>query len=170
MKKLRFFLCLTVGVAAFIWLVKVPLLSSYLSSQLHAPVFIEWASIWPSHAALRHFTIQDTLKLNEVKLNYQLKKVLGNPSVIDQIVCDGGVLYHDRSKSRFLTDSGSVCGDLESPSSRAFVIEKFIVRNLSIQRENGDIQQIDRLEFDDIESVHGFPIELLIQKIEESPF
>src|SRR3989338_1025335 len=89
------FLILLAGIV-FVWLVKATLLSSYLTNQLRVPVSIEWIGIWPSKTNIRNFKIKNpkgfktrvAFEAKSTAIDYELKELFGNPTVIESIDID----------------------------------------------------------------------------------
>ena len=183
MRGWRFILYFVIGVAAFIWLVKVPILSNYLTGKLRNKVTIAWISIWPSKTTIRDLKIHNpegfhspfALKINQTHLAYRFKELIANPSVIEKIECDSLILNIEVLKRESPSNNWMLINDLmqSSSSSESVQIRKLILTNLNIAIRDRDSSEqiithhVDRLEWDDIQSERGFPVEQLIRKVFE---
>src|SRR5262245_49689051 len=82
-----------IAVVLFFWLIKAPIVSSYLTSKMKVPVNVGSLSIGPSKTVIRHFQINNprgfksraAFKANEIEIDYRTKALFHNPSEIDVI-------------------------------------------------------------------------------------
>src|SRR5690606_11466798 len=88
---------LILALLVFLWLIKAPIMSAYLTSKMKVPVSIGRMSMWPSHTTMHNFKIlnprkfkmREALKINLTEITYRFKQLFGNPVEIDQIVANG---------------------------------------------------------------------------------
>lgn len=180
----RFVLYFIIGVGAFIWLVKVPILSKYLTNKLRQQVSIEWVSIWPSETTIRDlkisnpqgFTSRFALEINTVHLAYQFNQLISNPSIIDLIECDSLVLNIEFLQPENGLNKSVIINDLMEGTLRSESIQlrKLILTNVDIVIRGRDgseqiiTQHLDRLEWDDIKTERGLLVKELIRRVFES--
>lgn len=183
MKKTAFGLLLLffLGAIAFIWLIKAPLLSSYLSDKMRVPVSIGRISIFPHHASIHDFTIKNpkgfkmrrAFEVDKVDVEYQWRQLFRDPLVIDQITMDQIFLRVEFSNALGTKNNWTAIaqGMPKQTSKRQVILHKLLLLNINVEIVGLGLtgktitRQIDRIEIDDIDSRNGFPTELLIQKI-----
>lgn len=170
-----------IGAAAFIWLVKVPMLSYYLSQKIRVPVSIEWISIWPKETTITHFKIENpgefssrlAFDANKTKISYLFKNLFSNPLIIDELRLDTIYLGVEFLNPGERENNWTVIASQmpKQTSERSFIINKVVFTNFTVELLNVDAmgktitRQVDRLELDEISSQQGFPTEQLIQKV-----
>ena len=141
---MRLILYLAIGAMAFIWLVKAPILSGYLTDKLRTPVFMEWVSVWPTETTIRDLKIQSLespsfeILVKRTQIDYRLKTLFADPSIIDQIHCDT-VLLHSECRE-----------DVEN-HTRSALIRKLTLTNVDIEIQD-QRRHVDRLELEDVPS------------------
>lgn len=183
MKRLGWKLILLIILAAivFIWLVKAPIVASYLTDKMRVPVSIEWLSIWPSKTKMRWFKIKNpsgfktphAFKAESSEVDYSFSQIMGTPSQIDQILIDGIYLSVEFSNPLGTSNNWTAIGNNmpKQQSHKRVLIGKLILTNLTIEIRGLGLlgkpatKTIDRLEFDNIDSANGFPTEELIKKV-----
>lgn len=179
----RFILFFLIGAAAFIWLVKVPILSKYFTDKLRQRVSIEWVSIWPSETTIRDlkiynpqgFTSPLALEINQVHLGYRLKELIVNPLIIEQIECDSLVLNIEFLKPESAFNNWMLIHDLmqKPPTSESVLIRRLILTDINIVIQGRDASEqtithhVDRLEWGNIQSERGLLVKDLIHKVFE---
>lgn len=171
MLKWKFILYLVLGFAAFLWLVKAPLLSHYISKKLDLPILMEWVSIWPTESNIRGLKIRNpkgfdlpyALMAEEVRIEYQLTRLFAENTIIDQIVCNDLTLYADHNHWDALLQKREEIGK--------FTIQKCVLNHVTIRSYDGEGNVVERhvnhMELRDIHSDHGFPLEEIVHKILE---
>lgn len=169
MRGWKFVLYLIIGFAAFIWLVKVPILSHYFSEKLGLFVSIEWVSIWPNESTFRGLKIHNpkgfhpnfALEIQEVRVDYHLKTFFAKPSIIDQISCEHLLLNVDQNNWDVLLQSAKGEGSLR--------VNKLVLSDLTIHYTDRGGQttkrHIDRMDFEDIQGENGFPIDQILKEL-----
>ena len=177
----RFILYFAIGAAAFIWLVKVPILSWYLTNKLQNPVTIEWISIWPSETTIRDLKIHNpegfkspfALEIKQTHLAYRFKELIADPSVIDSIQFDSVLLNIEYLKPDSPSNNWMLLNDLtqSQASSESVQIHKLILTNINIVIRGRDASEqtithhVDRLEWDDINTERGLLVKELIRRV-----
>ncbi len=178
-------LLLSVAAAlVFLWLIKAPLIATYLTGKMKVPVTIGSLNISPSKTKIHNFQINNprgfkakaAFKAEEIEVDYQFKQLFGNPSVIDLIDVRDVFLSIELLNATGSRNNWTVLGSKlpkEEPSShaRALLIHKLVLTNLTVEIRglslNGapQFKKIDRLEFNEIDSREGFPTKELIRAI-----
>lgn len=167
----------------FVWLIKTPIMASYLTHKIKVPVSIGNVSIWPSQTNIRNFRVRNphgfkthsAFSVHNVEIVYDFHQLLQDPRRIQQITMDDIFLSIEFSNplgtQNNWTAIASKIPPEESRSGKELFIEKLILTNLKVEiRGLGftgapQVQQIARLEFDQIDSKKGFPTKQLIQQI-----
>lgn len=183
MKKTAFGLLILIflGAIAFIWLIKAPLLASYLSDKMRVPVSIGRVSIFPSQTSIADFTIKNpegfktrrAFEVDKVEIEYQWRQLFQDPLVIDQITLDQIFLRVEFSNALGTKNNWTAIaqGMPRQRSNKRVVLNKLLLLNINVEIVGLGLtgktitRQIDRIEIDDIDSRDGFPTEVLIQKV-----
>lgn len=172
---------IVVGVLVFLWLIKVPVLSFALTKKLRVPVSMEWVTVWWDQTTVRDFSIRnpkgfhsrDAFRAQETTIDYHLKELFSDPTVIEKIelntiFVDVELSSLDGSKNNWTAISD---GMPKQKSSHPVMIRKLILTNFTISIQGLGVdgatttRHFERLEFDNIDSEHGFPTEQLIHKV-----
>lgn len=177
----KFITIVVVGAMAFIWLVKVPILSFYLTEKLRIPVEMVWIGIWPTETTLRDFKIKNpkgfkppyAFTVKKARVGYHLKALFSEPVTFDEIALDTVVVEVIFSRPGELSNNWTVLSDHmpKQASSHSVFIDKLILENITIVVKDfsypGDVttRYFDRLEFDNINSARGFPTEQMIHRV-----
>lgn len=167
----------------FLWLIKAPIMSTYLTNRLKIPVSVGSISMWPSQTVIKNFKVNNprgfkprhALIANRTEVDYRLHNLFGNPSEIDQIAMDGIYLSIELSNPSGSQNNWTAIGSRipEEKNPRHVIIHKLILTNITVEVHGfaatlagvPETQHIDRLEFDEIDSLEGFPTKELINKI-----
>lgn len=164
----------------FVWLIRAPLLSSFLSNKMGIQISIRWIGLWPSHTNIHVFTIKNppgfqdsAFKAEEVVCNYRLRQLVGDPTVIDRIEIKNSVLRIDFTNSMGTSNNWTVLGQMvpKQKSHSNVLIQKLILTDFNVEIHGANYlvkakqTHFDLLEFDDINSQEGFPTALLIKLI-----
>jgi hypothetical protein len=166
----------------FAWLIKAPIMSSYLSSHLKMDVSVGRISVGTGQMKIGNFSISNpkgyktptAFKAASIDALYQWKQVRGNPSVIDQILIDGIFLDIEFSNSLSTQNNWSELirqMPKKKNGSREVIIKRLILNNMTVQIRNQGLldssktQTFNQMEFTDISSKEGFPTHELIAKI-----
>jgi uncharacterized protein involved in outer membrane biogenesis len=167
----------------FLWIVKAPIMASYLTEELGTEVTMRNISIWPDQTTISHFRIsnpdafrmQTALEAKKTTIEYRFDNLLAKPTEIDSIVLDGVtlniVILNDSA-----TDNNWAAIGAQMPKKKRggeVIIHKFIVRNLTVITEGkgakklriAGTQHFDQLEFSEINSKDGFPTKELVSQI-----
>ena len=175
---------LTIGITAgFIWLVKAPIMASYITKELGVEVTARTISMWPKKTVIGHFRLANphsfreptALNAKKTTIQYRLNSLLANPAEIDLIVLDGVRLNIDIRSDKASDNNWAAIG-AEMPRKKRgveVVVHKFIINDLTVVTEGRGAkklrvqgtQHFDKLEFDEINSADGFPTKELIAQI-----
>jgi hypothetical protein len=168
----------------FIWLIKAPIMSWYLTDKLKVPTSIGSISIWPSETMIHRFRIvnprgfkmKSAFEAETTKIEYRLKQLRNTPAEIDQIVIDDihlGIECSNPlcSKNNWTAIGGLMAQKEQKEKKHQVIIHKFVLTNMSVEVRGLGIgkppmiKQIDYLEFDEVSSETGFPTDKLIRAI-----
>ena len=114
---------LILAALVFVWLIRAPILSSYLSNKIGVPVSIRWIGIWPSYTNIHVFAIKNppgfkdrAFKAEEVVCHYQLGQLFGDPRVIDSIEIKNSVLRVDFTNPLGAANNWTVLAQMMPPA------------------------------------------------------
>lgn len=187
MRKFSLFLALVLlclGVAIGIsWTNRENILAHFISRQLHVPVSISTLEIGKSSAEISRLWIgnfpssQTTTSFTSETLRVDAKwdQIFGNPVTIDHIDIDNifvGIEFYDANGDdnnwgRMLHENGS-----KKKNPRDYLIRTLTLRNLTVEltQANGKVKRyptIKQMEFYNISSASGFPVEEIEKAIFE---
>ncbi|MES2273680.1 MAG: hypothetical protein V4487_05775 [Chlamydiota bacterium] len=185
MRKLawKLILLIIVGVIVFFWLIKAPIMSSYLTQKMGVPVSIGSISMWPSQTVIKNFRIKNprgfktrtAFEAERTEVDYNYKQLTSNPSEIDQILIDKIFISVEFSNPLGSQNNWTAIGagmpKEERRNAKHVIIHKLILTNITIEIRGLGLlgkpqtRQIDRMEFDEIDSQKGFPTKDLISRI-----
>ena len=165
----------------FLWLIKAPILSVYLTNRLKVPVSVTWVGLWPTETTLRGFKIRNpsgfkihhALKSNRIEIDYRLSKLFGKVTEIDSIEMNHVFIGIEFSNPLGTQNNWTAIATnmRKNPSSKEVLIHKLIVTDINVEiRGLGLIgapqtRHIDSMEFDEINSKQGFPTGQLVQQL-----
>ncbi len=174
-------LALVVAILVFLWLIKAPVMSVYLSSKLGVTTTVRMISMWPSETTIRYFRIanpegyglRSALTAKKVKLNYSWGALTGNPREIDLITLDN---VHLNIDIKNLSDNNWATIGARMPDtrkSREVIVHKLVLTNMTVKVEGAGAKGLgiqgtrhfDQMEFNEINSKDGFPTKELVSKI-----
>ncbi len=181
-QKIKNFWRVVIVIVIFIlilWMFKTNIMSSYLSSKMRLPTSIAAISIKPRHTTLYRMWIINpmrskmrfALSVKKVFLDYRLKNLIKQPTVIDAVELENVVLGVD-----FSNPSGSknnwtkiISTMIHKKRKGEYSIRKVVIHNLDvkIKDQQGKIltKHFDNIELKNINSKKGFPTEQLIRAI-----
>lgn len=172
-----------VAVLVFVWLMKAPVLSSYITGKMGIPVNIGSISIGTSKTTMHRFTIDNPPGFNSGKafeahdtiLKYRFDALKNNPSEIDLIVLDGVTLNIEiRDVSGKDNNWAAIIAKIpKHKSDSSVLVHKLILRNMTVVTQGAGANKLgvsgtrhfDEMQFDEINSADGFPTEELIARI-----
>ncbi len=181
-KGFGFVILIILAVAAFVWLIKAPILSSYLSGKMGVKVSAANISVLPSHMKIRKFKLHNpkgfksrtALRVDEIHVSYTWSELTGDPNVIDEIVLDNVFLDIEvKDGIGKVSNWSEIISKMPSPNGKAnrFIIKKLIINNLKVEISGlgaegaTQTKTVARMEFTDIDSEKGFPTQQLIAQI-----
>lgn len=169
------------GLIVFVWVIKAPILSNYITKKMGVPVRLGTISVWPSHTKIGHFRIlnppeyqtRTALEIDYTKINYHWNHLITNPHEIEQIVLNDVFLYiyvEGIKNNNWVEIAASIP---EKRSNEEVLINKLVINNLTVMTEGpgakkfgiAGTQHFDKIEFNHIDSREGFPTKELISKI-----
>jgi len=169
-------------IAASLWLLEAPFVSSYLSRTLGMRVSVATVFIGPSEIKMKKFKISNpykyreryALKAKSILSSYQWKNLTSNPRIIDQIEIDQIKLAIEFSNALGTQNNWA---DLISKipkkkeHAKEVIVSKLILTNVTVNvvgmgfLAKGETRTIDRMEFANVSSKEGFPTNELISQI-----
>ena len=179
----KFFILIILASLVFVWLIRAPLISSYLSKKLRIEISIRWIGVWPTYMNIHGFAVKNppgyhekAFKAEEITCRYNLGQLLGNPTVIDSIEIKNPVLRIDFTNPLGTANNWTALAERmpERKSRSNVVIRKLILTNFNVEIYGANLlvkpkqTHFDRLEFDEIDSQQGFPTARLIRMIFQS--
>lgn len=179
----KFLVLILVGLIVFAWLVKAPVMSSYITEKMGIPVNIGSIGMWPSKTVIHRFTIDNpfgfshrkAFKADDIVIKYRFGSLTAEPSEIDLIVLDGVYLNIElRDKSGKDNNWAAIAAQMpEHKSNKRVIIHKLIIRNMTVETQGAGANALgisgtrhfDEMEFNEIDSADGFPTKELISRI-----
>lgn len=175
---------IVIGVLAFFWLIKAPIMSAYLSKKLGVPTTFRTISMWPSQTTIRYFKIRNpygyspknAFEVKKISVHYRWGALTSDPRVIDEIVLDDVTLNIDIQNLTGSNNNWSAIGasiPRNRGSSREVIIKKLILRNMTVNVTGkgakalgvSGTQHFNQMEFNNINSKEGFPTKELVSQI-----
>src|SRR3990167_2279419 len=173
------------GTALFLWLAKAPVMGAFLTDKLKIPVSLGSINLSPRQATLRRFAIINphgfrmptAFRSDQIQINYEVKKLLSHPAEIDSIYLSDNLISIEMSNALGLENNWKVIGvNMHKPirHSKAVLIHKLILLDTKVEilglglPNTVIVKQVDRMVFNEIDSVDGFPTKQLIQQIFQS--
>ncbi len=174
---------IVIAALVFLWLIKAPIMSTYLTNKMGIPVTVRTISMWPHMTAIRHFRIENpdkyrtrtAFEVDKTTIQYRWGVLIGYPHEIDLIALNHvflNIYIHNATGSdNNWADIGA--GMPETRDSREVVVHKLVLKNMTVKTEGpgakllgvSGTQYFDQMEFDEINSKDGFPTKELIAKI-----
>jgi hypothetical protein len=167
-------LCLVVALG-ITWTNRENILAHFISRQLHVPVSIRSLEIRKSSAEISriwignfpHSQTPTSFTAESITLDANWDQIFGNPVTIEEIDIDNifvGIEFYDaggddNNWSRILHENGQ-----KKKNPKDYLIRTLILRNLTVEltQANGKVKRyptIQRMEFHNISSEAGFPVE-----------
>lgn len=180
MRKFLFFASLLIiailAASLIVWSNKASLAAHFLSRQLHVPVTLRTLDIGKTRANLNHLwigtppqsKISTSFSAEQTEIHSTLEQVLGNPLLIDAIVMSNifvGLEYYDaQGKKTNWTYILYQAPHKKKKKERDYLIRTLVLENLTVEvtQANGQTKRyptIPRMEFHNISSETGFPVE-----------
>lgn len=175
-------LCLAVAIG-ITWTNRENILAHFMSRQLRVPVSIRTLDISKTSAEITRMWIGNFPKsqtstsftAETLRLDATLDQIFGNPVTIEQIDINDifvGIEFYDANGNdnnwgRILHENGQ-----KKRHSREYLIRTLILRNLTVEltQANGKVKRyptIKQMEFHNISSASGFPVEEIEKAIFE---
>ncbi len=167
----------------FLWLIKAPIMSSYLTKKIGVDVTVRRISMWPSVTTILDFRIanpygfqsRNAFKVEQTKINYRWSALSNQPSEIDLITLDNVTLNIEILNGSPSNNNWTAIGAQMPPrkGNNEVVIHKLILRNMTVNTSGPGANKLgvagtkhfDQMEFDEIDSRYGFPTKELISRI-----
>lgn len=175
---------IVVAALVFLWLIKAPIMSIYLTNKIGIPVTARTVSMWPKETTMRYFRIDNppgfralsALEVKKTTINYRFGALTSVPSEIDEIILDDAELNIEIRNPKGTDNNWTAIG-LEmlkyKSSNRGVIIHKLIIRNLTVETQGrgakllgvSGTRHFNQMEFNEINSEQGFPTKELVTAI-----
>jgi hypothetical protein len=174
-----------VAALVFLWLIKAPIMSTYLSDKLGINITMRMISMWPKTTTIRYLKIgnphgfhpRTAFEVEKTQIHYRFGALTSHPSEIDLITLDGVTLNIDIQSVPGTNNNWSALGSQfpAKKEGRRVIVHKLILRNMNVNTTGKGAkllgvagkQHFDQMEFNEIDSSKGFPTKELIGKIFE---
>jgi hypothetical protein len=167
-----------------IWVLKAPIISSYLSHKLGVNVSMGSVRISTTEMKIKKFKINNpigarsntALSSQNIKVSYTWNDLRSDPGIIDDIELNnvflGIELYNATGTQNNWSQILANVDDEQDKDAKETIVKHLVINNLAVSiRGKGffsswkKIKEIPRLEFRNISSKDGFPTEELIEQI-----
>ncbi len=172
---------------AAVFIFKTNIAASYLSSKLKTKVSIDKMSVSTTSLNISGFNIKNPTKelknafsAKELDVNYTMKGLKEDPSVIEEIYIDNaylGVVCSNAlcSNNNWTEIMHSIEKKKPSKKNNNFLIKRLIIRDLDVEiiglglnPASKDKLHFSHMEFNNIRSEEGFPTQQLVLEIFKS--
>ena len=180
-----FVVLIVLGAIIALWLLKAPIMSSYLSKKMGVDVSILGITMRPSAAKIYRFKISNPMRFKsrtafsakEIFMQYTFGQLFATPTVIDLIELNEIFLGIEFSNPLGTQNNWTaIAAKMPERKSKGegVLIRKLVLNDIDIEIKGmgldaitGSTQKkhIARLEFNNINSNEGFPTEQLIQAV-----
>ncbi len=178
----RLVLLIAIAVLVFLWLIKAPIMSSYITSKMGVQTTVRTISMWPSETVIRYFRIANppgfssrtAFEVKKTMLHYRFGALTSIPSEIDKIILDNVYLNIEVRGSSSDNNWAAIGAQIpQRRSGREVIVHKLILRNMTVETKGkgakilgvSGTRHFDEMEFDEINSVDGFPTKELVSRI-----
>ena len=164
------------------WIAKTSLAAHFISNHLKVPVTIQTLDLTKTHIDLSHLWIgtpsrsrtSTSFTAETIEIDTELYHILDNPLIIDEIdiaTIFVGLEYYENGSTNWTHMLGDSSPTPGKNTGRDYLIRTLILENLTVEvtQANGQKKRyptIARMEFHNISSETGFPI----QEIEKAIF
>ncbi|MBF8262543.1 MAG: hypothetical protein HW387_208 [Parachlamydiales bacterium] len=170
------------AVIVFLWLIKAPIMSSYLSQLLGMRVSVASVSVSPTETKMSNFKIDNPWKYKgatafqaaTIQADYQWNQLRSDPTVIDRIEIDQiylGIEFFNSSGSQNNWKEIAAKIPKREAESKEVIINELIFTNMTVEITGMGVwaktetRTIDRMEFTNVSSKNGFPTRELIANV-----
>ncbi len=183
-KGVSFLGLIILGSFVFLWLIKAPIMSHYLTRVIGVHVKIRTISLWPTVTTMSHFRISNpqgyktptAFEVNKTQINYRWKALTGDPREIDLITLKG-VFLNITLNSALPTDNNwtDIGAHLKRGEGKEVLIHKLLLQDVTVKTEGKGAkllgiegtQHFDQIVLNEIDSKKGFPTKELVSQIFE---
>ena len=171
-----------------VWMLKAPILASYLSGKLKVPVSISSMDISKSQMKIRNFSIKNPWGYNSsfafrtqiIDAKYDWSKLMDDPSVVDLIQINHAYLNIDCSNMLCSKNNWSeIVGKMQKKKAKASAKEVVVrrlelndltvtIHGMGLDSSSTTTSHYDSFVFTDVSSKTGFPTDELIYEIFKS--
>jgi len=171
-----------------VWMLKAPILASYLSGKLKVPVSISSMDVSKSQLKIRNFSIKNpwgfasnyAFRTQTIEAKYDWTKVADDPSVVDLIQVNHAYLNIDCSNMLCTTNNWSeIVSKMQKKKAKSSAKEVIIrrlelndltvsIHGMGLNADSTTTSHYDSFVFTDVSSKTGFPTDELIYEIFKS--
>lgn len=184
--KWKFRFIIAGAVLIFLWLIKAPLMSSYISSKVHIPVYVGTISLWPHETSIRTFEImnprgykgQNAFHAKHVKIRYRFGDLFHAVTEIEEIALKDVHLNIEILEKEPASNNWAAIGARIplKKIQKGCIVHKLTIDNLTAEISGkgavllglAGTQHFEQMEFNDVNGEEGFPTKELVGKIFES--
>ena len=169
-----------------LWVIKTPIIASYLSNKLKTEVSMTSIAISAKKMEIKNFRLKNPPKMKEryafqakkIEINYSFSKLFSAPSIIDTVTVDDISLDIECSnplctKNNWTTIIDTINAREKKSVSKKEVLIKSLVFNsmdveimgLGLDFTKTKKSHVDQITFKDVSSKTGFPTQQLIAAI-----
>jgi hypothetical protein len=171
-----------IAAVVFVWLIKAPIMSSYLTEKMGVGVTVRRISMWPSETTIFHFRIENphgfkshaAFDVERAKITYRWPALRNNPCEIDLITLDNVTLDIEILGPPSKNNWSAIAAQMPKKKvDKEVLIHKLLLRNITVNTQGAGAKKLgiegtkhfDLMEFDEIDSREGFPTKELIRRI-----
>lgn len=167
-------------VVGFIWIIKDPIFSHFISKKMGSGFSMSRMGVYPSHMTIDHlriknppgFRLSTAFSSKDVRIEYSYDQITSSPAYIDYMEFDDAFLSIECTNSDCSENNWKQIAHAKSTHAKGYTIDKVVFRDLTVEvLKDGSVKKektIPLLEFNQISSEDGFPIQALIKQIFES--
>jgi len=172
-----------------VWIIKTPILASYLSNKLKTDVSMSNIAISTKKMEIKNFRIKNprgsknkyAFTAKKIDINYNFSELMSSPSTVDNILIQDINLDIECSnllctKNNWTTIIDNVDSkEKKSVSKKEVIVKKLSLKNIDVAITGFGLDfnktkttKIESLEFNDVNNKTGFPTQQLIAAIFKS--
>lgn len=180
-KKTKVHLLVILGILVFLWVIRAPLIATWVAHKTNLPIFIEGVHLGWSETDLYklkianpwRFKTRNALTARTTKITYQLPQLRSDPIVFQEIVMDQvylgiEILKGDEKNNNWAAIGKRIVKQVNQ-KSKGVQIQQLVLTNVTVEVKGSadlaGIRKIDRIELSNIDSEHGFPTQSAIEQI-----
>ena len=167
-------------VVVFIWIIKDPIMSHYVSNKMGSDFSVSRIGVTPSHMTIDNlriknppgFKLSTAFSAKNVRLEYSLDEIRSDPAYINYMELNDAFLTVECISSDCQQNNWTVIASNKSQLGKGYTIDKVVLRNVTVEvLKDGEVKKektVPLLEFDHVSSEEGFPIQALVKEVFQS--